>query len=422
MKVLVVGSGAREHALVRKLKTSPAVGEFLAAPGNAGIAEDARVVGVAADDVPGIVALAKAERVDLVVVGPEAPLVLGLVDALAAEGIVAFGPSRAAARLEGEKAFAKDVMREAGVPTAGARTFTDASEAEAYVRGAGRPLVVKANGLCAGKGVVVAKDADEAVEAVRAMLVARVFGEAGDTILIEDTLRGPEVSFHAICDGERFVSLAAAQDHKRLRDGDQGPNTGGMGAYSPPPMVDAAMVKTIEERVIAPVLAVMKKRGTPFRGALFAGLMIEDGAPQVLEFNARFGDPETEVLLARFEGDLLPYLLGAAKGALPSATPTFGPAAMAVVLAAEGYPASPRKGDAITGIDAARALPGVDVLHAGTRAVDGTVVTNGGRVLAVTGRGASIDEAAERAYAGCDRIAFAGKQLRRDIGWQARRS
>ncbi|MFO0682176.1 MAG: phosphoribosylamine--glycine ligase [Sandaracinus sp.] len=420
MKILVVGGGAREHALVRKLKESPRVTEIVCAPGNAGIARDARTVEVGAEDLPKLCALAREEAVDLVVVGPDAPVAMGLVDALAAIGIAAFGPVKAAARLEASKAFAKEVMAEAGIPTAAAKAFTDAAEAEAYVRSAGRPLVVKADGLCAGKGVVVASDEAEAIAAIRSMLVDRVFGEAGATILLEDTLRGPEVSFHAICDGERFVSLAAAQDHKRLLEGDRGPNTGGMGAYSPTPMVDAAMQARIEREVIAPLLTTMQRRGAPFRGVIFVGLMIVDGAPQVLEFNCRFGDPETEVLLTRMEDDLLPYLEGAAKGRLPAATPRFGPAAMTVVLASAGYPAAPRKGDAITGLDAAAAREGVTVFHAGTRAKDGALVTNGGRVLAVTARGSDLDDAAARAYAACDAITFEGKQLRRDIGWQAR--
>jgi phosphoribosylamine--glycine ligase len=419
MKILVVGGGAREHALVAKLRESPRVTEILAAPGNAGIATIARTFALSAEDVPGLVDLAKNERVDFVVVGPDAAVVLGLVDALADAGILAFGPTAAAARLEGSKVFAKEVMAEAGVPTAAFAVFDDAAKAEAYVRDANRPLVVKADGLCAGKGVVVAADTNEAIEAVRSMLVDRAFGDAGARIVIEEVLRGPEISFHAICDGERFVPLASAQDHKRLLEGDRGPNTGGMGAYSPAP-IDAHLEARIANEIIAPVLATMKRRGTPFRGALFAGLMIVDGAPSVLEFNARFGDPETEVLMARLEGDVLPYLEGSARGALPQSTPRFGPAAITVVLASHGYPGSPRKGDVITGLDRAAAMEGVTILHAGTRADGDALVTNGGRVLAVTAKGRDLDEAVARAYAACEVIEFAGKQLRRDIGHQAR--
>jgi phosphoribosylamine--glycine ligase len=429
-KILVVGSGAREHALVWKLAQSSGVREVIASPGNPGIAGLARCTSVAADDVAGLVGLARDEQVDLVVIGPEAPLVLGLVDALAAVEIAAFGPTREAARLEGSKAFAKEIMRDAGVPTAGFAVFDDADAAEAYVRAAARPLVVKADGLCAGKGVVVASDTDEALEAVRAMMRARVYGDAGARVVIEERLVGPEVSYHVVCDGARYVPLAAAQDHKRLGDGDRGPNTGGMGAYSPPPVVTGAIERRILTEVVEPVLRTLGARGIAFRGALFVGLMIVDGAPMVLEFNVRFGDPETEVLMARWKGDVLPLLEGAAKGDLHGVIPAWdAPHALAVVLAAHGYPASPRKGDAIHGLDTIEDDRGVVAFHAGTRFAGGrtpsrgggAVETAGGRVLTITATGATIDEAAERAYRACDRVRFDGMQLRRDIGWQARR-
>ncbi len=420
-KVLVVGSGAREHALVWKLAQSPSVREVIAAPGNAGIAGIARCVSIAADDVGAIVALARREEVGLVVVGPEAPLVVGLVDALNEAGIAAFGPSREAARLEGSKAFAKEVMREANVPTAGFAVFDDADAAEAYVREANRPLVVKADGLCAGKGVVVAKDVDEALEAVRVMMRERVHGDAGARVVIEECLVGPEVSYHVVCDGTRYVPLAAAQDHKRLLDGDRGPNTGGMGAYSPPAVVTPEIERTILSRVVEPVLQAMSARGAPFRGALFVGVMIVDEAPEVLEFNVRFGDPETEVLMARWKGDVLPLFEASARGDLTGVMPSWeAPHALAVVLAADGYPSAPKKGARITGLDAIEDSQGVVAFHAGTRAAGDEVEVAGGRVLAITAVGDSIDEAASRAYAACDRIRFEGMQLRRDIGWQVR--
>ena len=423
-KILIVGSGAREHALAWKLLESPRVREVIVAPGNTGIAGIARCVSIAADDVAGLVELARREGVDLVVVGPEAPLVVGLTDALRAVGIAAFGPSREAARLEGSKAFAKEIMREAGVPTAGFAVFDDADAAEAYVREAGRPLVVKADGLCAGKGVVVAKDTDEALEAVRAMMRERIHGDAGARVVIEECLVGPEVSYHVISDGARYVPLAAAQDHKRLLEGDRGPNTGGMGAYSPPPVVTAEVEQAILTRVVEPVLATMRARGTPFSGALFVGVMVVEGAPQVLEFNVRFGDPETEVLMARWKGDVLGLFESSAHGDLTGVVPAWGaPHALAVVLAAHGYPASPRKGDRIEGLESVADEPGVVAFHAGTRASkDGAVETAGGRVLTVTATGSTLDEAAARAYRACDRIRFEGKLLRRDIGWQARRA
>lgn len=420
MKVLVVGSGAREHALVLKIAASPLVDEVLAAPGNAGIAEIARTFeSVPAESVGRVVELAVREAVDLVVVGPEAPLVLGLVDALAEHDILAFGPSAAAAKLEGSKVFSKELMAEAKVPTAAFRVFTDDGEAKAYVREVGAPIVVKADGLAAGKGVVVAATVDEALDAIEAMMVQRVYGHAGATVVIESCMKGPEISFHVLCDGERFVPLAAAQDHKRLSDGDRGPNTGGMGAYSPPPIFDAAMQASVLAQVVEPTLRVMRERGTPFRGVLFVGLMIVDGAPQVLEYNVRFGDPETEVLMARLGSDVVPLLLGCARGELGALTPAWGAgAAMAVVLAAAGYPNAPRKGDRITGLEAAAAH--AQILHAGTKRIDGQLVASGGRVLAVTATGDDVEMAAQRAYAGIEQIQLEGAQYRRDIGWQAR--
>lgn len=421
MRVLVVGQGAREHALAWKLSKDSGVSQVICAPGNAGTEAFAENVAVPASDVAGIVALAKAREVGLVVVGPEAPLVAGLVDACEAAGIAAFGPSAAGARLEGSKIFSKELMARAGVPTAGFRVFDDADEATAYVRAAGRPLVVKADGLAAGKGVIVARDADEAVGAIDAMLREGAFGAAGKRVLVEEQLVGPEVSYHVVSDGERYVALAPAQDHKRVFDGDEGPNTGGMGAYSPPPMVTPEIERAICTRVVEPTLAAMREAGTPFRGALFVGLMIVDGAPEVLEFNTRFGDPECECLMTRWQGDVLPLLLGAARGDLSGVALAWeAPASLAVVLASGGYPGRYDKGEAITGLDRAAEVEGVTVFHAGTRREGDATVTDGGRVLTVTAIGQSLDEAAARAYRAADLIDFEGKHCRRDIGWQAR--
>ncbi|MFT3921422.1 MAG: phosphoribosylamine--glycine ligase [Myxococcales bacterium] len=419
MRVLVVGGGAREHALAWKLKRSPVVKALFCLPGNAGTQGIATNLPGSAGDTAGIVRAAQEHGIDFVVVGPEDPLVSGLVDQLGAVGILAFGPDASGARLEGSKAFSKELMQEAGVPTAAFRIFDDADEAERYVREQKRPLVVKADGLAAGKGVVVAKDTDEAVDAIRSIMRDRAFGGAGSRVVIEETLRGQEVSYHVVCDGERYVALAPAQDHKRVGDGDQGPNTGGMGAYSPPPVVTAEVEQKILSRVVEPTLATMKKRGTPFRGTLFVGLMIDQGEPFVLEYNTRFGDPETEVLMARWDGDLMPLLLGAAKGDLSGVSARWAaPSALCIVMASEGYPGSYPKGRPISGLETAGAE--AVVFHAGTTLEQGRVVTAGGRVLAVTAIGQTLDEAAARAYAVAQQVHFEGAHYRRDIGHHAR--
>jgi phosphoribosylamine--glycine ligase len=374
---------------------------------------------VAATDVAGLVALAERERVDLVVVGPEAPLTLGLVDALAAKSIPAFGPSRAAARLEGSKVFMKQFLKRHDIPTAAFEVFDDAEKAKAYVRAAGRSLVVKADGLCAGKGVVVASSADEALAAVDSMMIAREFGDAGSTVVIEELLPGEEASFHVVCDGTRAIALVPAQDHKRVFDGDRGPNTGGMGAYAPAPVVTKAVHDEVMRAVVEPTLRGMSSEGTPFRGVLFVGLMIENGRPRVLEFNVRFGDPETTVLVPMLDGDWLELLEGAARGDLSQVKAgTKAGAALAVVMAAEHYPAKPTTGDRIDGLDAA--IPeGAFVFHAGTKATSEGVVTSGGRVLTVGAYGASFASARDAAYATVEKIAWRGEHHRKDIGYRA---
>jgi phosphoribosylamine--glycine ligase len=419
MRVLVVGGGAREHALTWKLSQSKAVDGLFCLPGNAGTAPLAHNLPGSAADVEAIVRAAKQHRIELVVVGPEDALVAGLVDRLRAEGILAFGPDRVAAQLEGSKRFSKELMAEAGVPTAAFRAFTDADEAERYVREQRRPLVVKADGLAAGKGVVVARDGDEAAAAIDTIMRKRAYGAAGDCVVIEECLRGQEVSFHVVSDGERYVALAPAQDHKRVQDGDLGPNTGGMGAYSPPPVVTAELERKILQRVVEPTLATMKKRGTPFRGALFVGLMISDGEPYVLEYNTRFGDPETEVMLVRWQGDILPLLLGSARGDLRGVEARWSaPCALCVVMTSEGYPGEYEKGRRIRGVESAgqEAI----VFHAGTALDDGALVTAGGRVLTVTAIGQTVDEAAARAYTVAQQIHFQGAHYRKDIGHHAR--
>jgi len=417
MRILVVGSGGREHALAWKISRSPLVRELFAAPGNPGIARIAKPVALDAGDVEGIARFARGAQVDLVVVGPEAPLVAGLADRLAKEGIAVFGPSAAAAEIEGSKAFAKDVMQAAGIPTAEYATFTEPAAAVAWARARGGRVVVKADGLAAGKGVVVCGDAAEAEAALRAMLVERAHGAAGAKVVVEERLEGPEASCIAFTDGERVRMLAAAQDHKRIFDGDRGPNTGGMGAFSPTPNVGPELLADIERTVLVPAVREMARRGRPFRGALYAGLMLTARGPRVLEFNARLGDPETQPVLMRLRTDIVPALLAAAKGDLSGVALEFdGRAAVGVVLAAEGYPGKISSGDAIDGADGPFG-EAVEVFHAGTtRAPDGRVVTSGGRVLTVCALGQGLPDAASRAYEAVSRIRFQGMQVRKDIG------
>ncbi|OFX24568.1 MAG: phosphoribosylamine--glycine ligase, partial [Anaeromyxobacter sp. RBG_16_69_14] len=391
MRILVVGSGGREHALAWKISQSPLVRSVFCAPGNPGMARVAQLVPVRADDVEGLVREARALRVDLVVVGPEVPLVLGLADRLDREGIPVFGPSAAAAEIEGSKAFAKEVMLAAGIPTAAHGTFTDLDRAVAFARARGGRVVVKADGLAAGKGVVVADDAEHAESALRDMLVGRVHGSAGSRVVVEERLEGPEASVIALADGERIRLLPAAQDHKRVGEGDRGPNTGGMGAFSPTPKVTPEIAREVEEGVLLPTLRELARRGRPFRGALYAGLMLTPKGLRVLEFNARLGDPETQPLMMRLAGDLVPALLGAARGDLSKVELAVDPrAAVGVVLAAEGYPAKPVAGDAVEGADGPFE-EGVQVFHAGTAlAPDRRIVTAGGRVLTVCALGADL--------------------------------
>jgi phosphoribosylamine--glycine ligase len=410
VRVLVVGSGGREHALVRSLLRSPQSPEVLCAPGNAGIRRDARALDAPADDPAALASAARAAGIDLVVVGPEAPLVAGLADALGAAGVRCFGPLAAAARLEGSKAFAKEIMEAAGVPTAAHRVVTTVEDGLAAI--AGYPAVIKADGLAAGKGVVIAAGQGEARAALEEMLVAHRFGD--QPVVVEEFLAGDELSLLALCDGERAVPLAPARDYKRIGEGDTGPNTGGMGSYSPVPGTDG-LVRDVIASVHQPVVEELAHRGTPFHGVLYAGLMLGDSGPKVLEFNVRFGDPETQVVLPRLRSDLLALLLAATEpGGLAGIEPEWDPrAAVCVVLASRGYPASSSAGDSISGLDGLPA--GVDVFHAGTAERGEEIVTAGGRVLGVTALGDDREAARAAAYAAADMIAFEGAQLRRDI-------
>ncbi len=425
MKVLIIGGGGREHALAWKCAAEAGVDEVLVAPGNAGTAAEPRVrnVAVGAEDVAGLVALAVAEQVDLTIVGPEAPLVAGVVDAFAAQGLQCFGPTRLGARLEGSKAFCKEFLQRHRIPTAASRTFTHTTFDPAYVRSRPVPLVVKASGLAAGKGVMIAASHDEAIRAAQQMFGGQ-FGAAGNVVVIEDFLEGEEVSFIVMADGTHALALATSQDHKRLLDGDLGPNTGGMGAYSPAPIVTPALHERIMCEVIEPTLRGLSADGTPYTGFLYAGLMIAaDGTPNVLEYNCRFGDPETQPVLSRLRSDLTGLCTAALAGRLDRVRAAWDPrAALGVVLAAAGYPETVRKGDVICGLDAAAALPG-KVFHAATRLTGAgesrTVTTDGGRVLCAVGLGDSVRAAQAEAYALAQRISWPGMQYRRDIGYRA---
>jgi phosphoribosylamine--glycine ligase len=421
MKVLVVGSGGREHALCWKLAASPLCDALYCAPGNAGIAEVATCVDIASDDVDGLVAFAEREAIEFVVVGPEAPLVLGLVDRLEDAGIKAFGPRAAGAALEGSKGFMKDLCARYSIPTATYARFTDAAAAREFVEDCGAPIVIKADGLAAGKGVTVAHTVDEALAAVEDILVEGRFGAAGTELVVEEFLAGEEASFFALVDGETAIPLVTAQDHKAVFDGDIGPNTGGMGAYSPASVVTPEMVERVMNEIILPTVYGLSNEGIPFRGVLFAGLMIVNGKPYLLEYNVRFGDPECQVLMARLESDLLPALLAAADGCLSGFELAWREqAALCVVMAAEGYPGTPRKGTEIRGLAAASAVEDVTVFHAATaRTEDGRIVASGGRVLGVTATGATVADAQRQAYLAVDRLDWPEGFCRRDIGWRA---
>jgi phosphoribosylamine--glycine ligase len=420
LKVLLVGGGGREHALAWKLSRSPRLGKLYAAPGNPGIAQVAECLDIAADDVDHLLAFAVKERIDLTVVGPEIPLMKGLADRFRAAGLAVFGPSAAAARIEGSKAYAKEIMTRCGVPTGAARAFTDAGEARDYLRTLPPPYVVKADGLAAGKGVIIADTLAQAEAAVAEMLEAGAFGEAGRRVVIEEHLKGEECSFMAFTDGETIVPMVGAQDHKRIFDGDRGPNTGGMGAYSPAPVLTDALAGRVLEEAIRPVVEALSEAGTPYVGVLYAGLMIDGDDYKVLEFNARFGDPETQPVLSRLDADLLAICDAAARGRLDTVKVTWSEgAAVCVVLASAGYPAGAAKGVPITGIEGAEEYAGVRVFHAGTAMNDGELVTDGGRVLGVTAVAPDIGAAVDLAYNAVARIRFEGMQYRRDIGARA---
>ena len=420
MKVLVIGGGGREHALVWKISRSPRVEKVYCAPGNAGIADLAEIVDISASDIDGLARFAEREGIDLTVVGPEVPLTMGVVDLFEKRGLKIFGPSKAAAEMEGSKAFSKTIMKKYNVPTAAYETFTSQDEAFAYIDKLGAPIVIKADGLAAGKGVTVAQTVDEAKDAVRDMMEDRSFGSAGEMVVIEEFMKGEEASYLVFSDGRNIVPLSTTQDHKAVFDGDKGPNTGGMGAYSPAPVVTAEIEKEVLEKIIRPTIDGMAAEGKPYKGILYAGLMITDEGPKTVEFNCRFGDPECQPILMRMKSDIIPVIEAAIEGRLDSVEIEWEDrATVAVVMAAGGYPGSYEKGKVISGLESLKDERDLFVFHAGTSLMDGEVVTNGGRVLAVTALGEGVQEAIGRAYEAVDKISWDGAYFRTDIGKKA---
>jgi len=419
MKILLLGSGGREHALAWKMAASPLVERLWCAPGNAGIAAEAELVPVDIADHPAVIAFCKAHAVDFVVVGPEAPLVAGIVDDLETAGIKTFGPTKAAARLEGSKGFTKDLAKANGIPTAAYERFDAATSAKAYVHAQGAPIVVKADGLAAGKGVIIAQSIAEADAAID-MMFAGGLGAAGAEVVVEEFLEGEEASFFALCDGKTAVPLASAQDHKRVHDGDTGPNTGGMGAYSPAPVMTPALERRTMDEIVLPTVRAMAAMGAPFTGILYAGLMIDAEGPKLIEYNVRFGDPECQVLMPRLMSDLVPALVAARDGVLQSFDLRwYAESALTVVMAAKGYPGNYARSSVIEGLEEAAKIEDVEIFHAGTRAEGGRILSNGGRVLNVCALGRTVKDAQARAYAAIDRIRWPDGFCRRDIGWRA---
>ncbi len=420
MKVLVVGGGGREHALVWKIAQSPKVSKVYCAPGNAGISEQATLVPIVANDLNPLLEFALKEQIDLTVVGPEDPLTRGIVDLFESKGLLVFGANKKAAEIEGSKAFAKEMMKKYLIPTASYEIFDTRDEAVKYIRNQGAPIVVKADGLAAGKGVIVCKTVEEAIRSVDQIMVEKIFGSAGSRVVVEEYLVGEEASYVAFTDGKTILPMASSQDHKAIFDGDQGPNTGGMGAYSPAPVVTDKVHERILEKILRPVIYGMGEEGRPYRGVLYAGLMIHEGHPKVLEFNARFGDPETQPVLMRMKGDIVPILEACMKGALSRHKIEWDNyASVCIVMASRGYPGDYEKGKIIEGLKEVSRMERVVVFHAGTTLRDGRVVTNGGRVLGVTGSGEDIPRAIERAYQAVKKISWDGAHYRTDIGQRA---